>query len=87
MSPPALAAFASLLLVVHPAAAYFNRLTTRAGFPNTKTLSGTSFITTAPAATMLQRPTFMPGIITDPAPIWLPSPTVTEPHKVALGEM
>ena len=66
---------------------YLSVLTTRAGLPISRTLSGTSRKTTAPAATILHLPILMPGMTTAPAPTWLPSPTKTPPHNVALGEI
>lgn len=44
-------------------------LNTLAGTPATTALAGTSFVTTAPAATIAFSPTVTPGSIIAPAPI------------------
>jgi len=57
------------------------------GFPTTTEPSGISFNTTLPAPITHHFPTFTPGKIITPAPTCVPSPTVTFPNNVALGDM
>src|SRR5262245_25270722 len=51
----------------------------RAGTPATIAWGGTSFVTTAPAATSAQAPTLTPATRIAPAPIAAPWPTSTRP--------
>lgn len=51
--------------------------TTRAGTPATITLSGTSFVTTAPTATTTLEPIVAPGSMATLAPSHASSPMVT----------
>ena len=54
----------------------FGRLFTLAGTPATTQLSGTSLVTTAPAATTMLLPMFTPPVMTQLPPIHTSSPTV-----------
>ena len=56
-----------------------------AGFPATNVLSGTSRLTTDPAATTHPLPIRMSGRIVLPAPMTVPRPTRTFPARVAPG--
>ena len=44
-------------------------------------------VTTLPAPIIQFLPIFIPGKITDPAPIRVPSPISTAPHNVLFGAM
>ena len=56
-----------------------------AGTPITVTLSGTSFVTTAPAPTLQFEPMLIPCRITAPEPMRVASPMVTLPEILAPG--
>ena len=49
------------------------------------TLSGISLVTTDPAPILHHFPILTPGIIIDPAPIKVPSPTSTSPQRFTPG--
>ena len=50
--------------------------------PTANTPSGISLVTTDPAPIILHFPIFTPGITVLPAPIHVPSPTLTLPQSV-----
>src|SRR5699024_11624577 len=68
----------------------FRRFTTRAGTPATSTSSGTSSVTTDPAATMAPAPMVTPASTVDDAPTHDPAPTMigscrTAPARLSCG--
>src|SRR5690606_7723327 len=65
---------------------FCSRGRTVAGTPIATLRAGMSWMTTAPAATMVASPIVTPGRIVAPAPIQLAGPTATPPASTAPGE-